>query len=166
MSISEIELADLINMLFNLQNRWNLRLNKKKSETITREYGNKVNGLKSFKKVKYFGIRVDLNKKDNMLRIDLRGRTRCALATYLLSHKVLTDINLNSDGHCWFMCGENSVTFTMKVDCCFLEVFLDSLQLSFNQSIIVIVSFCQLCIITSSSSFHKNIVGFLRVETV
>jgi retron-type reverse transcriptase len=64
MSNSKNELADLINELSNLQIRWNLRLNKKKSEILTREEGNEINGVKCSKNAKYLGIRVELNKKD------------------------------------------------------------------------------------------------------
>jgi len=64
MSNSKNELIDLINELSNLQIRWNLRLNKKKSEILTREENNEINGVKCSKSVKYLGIRVELNKKD------------------------------------------------------------------------------------------------------
>lgn len=64
MSNSKNELIDLINELSNLQTRWNLRLNKKKSEILTREEGSEINGVKCSKSVKYLGIRVELNKKD------------------------------------------------------------------------------------------------------
>ena len=64
MSNSKNELVDLINELSNLQIRWNLRLNKKKSEILTREESNEINGFKCSKSVKYNGIRVELNKKD------------------------------------------------------------------------------------------------------
>ena len=64
MSNSKNELVDLINELSNLQIRWNLRLNKKKSEILTREESNEINGVKCSKSVKYLGIRVELTKKD------------------------------------------------------------------------------------------------------
>ena len=64
MSNSQAELTELIDELVHLGVKWNLRLNKKKSEILTREKLEEVNGVKCTKMVKYLGVRVVVDKKE------------------------------------------------------------------------------------------------------
>ena len=64
MSNSQAELTELIDELVHLGVKWNLRLNKKKSEVLTREKLEEVNGVKCTKMVKYLGVRVVVDKKE------------------------------------------------------------------------------------------------------
>jgi hypothetical protein len=43
---------------------WNLRLNKKKSEILTREDPPEIGGIKCVKMVKYLGVRVTIDRKE------------------------------------------------------------------------------------------------------
>jgi len=43
---------------------WNLRLNKKKSEILTNEDTPEIGGIKCVKTVKYLGVRVTIDKKE------------------------------------------------------------------------------------------------------
>jgi acyl-CoA synthetase (NDP forming) len=47
-----------------LQVKWNLKLNKKKSEILTAEKKEEINGVKCSTSVKYLGVRVAVDKKD------------------------------------------------------------------------------------------------------
>ena len=58
------ELKVAISELESLKDKWNLRLNKKKSEILTRESTQEVSGVKCVKNVKYLGVRVVLDKKE------------------------------------------------------------------------------------------------------
>ena len=42
---------------------WNLRLNKKKSEILTKEDLPEIGGIKCVKMVKYLGVRVTIDRK-------------------------------------------------------------------------------------------------------
>lgn len=53
----------IINEFTNLQVKWNLKLNKKKSEILTRVEVEEVNGIKCSNTVKYLGVRVAVDKK-------------------------------------------------------------------------------------------------------
>ena len=64
MSNSQAELTELIDELVHLGVKWNLRLNKKKSEILTREKLEEVNGVKCTTMVKYLGVRVVVDKKE------------------------------------------------------------------------------------------------------
>ena len=64
MSNSQAGLTELIDELVHLGVKWNLRLNKKKSEILTREKLEEVNGVKCTKMVKYLGVRVVVDKKE------------------------------------------------------------------------------------------------------
>ena len=44
--------------------KWNLRLNKKKSEILTGEEISEVGGVKCSDKVKYLGVRVAIDRKE------------------------------------------------------------------------------------------------------
>jgi hypothetical protein len=46
------------NELTALQQRWNLRLNKRKSEILTKEKLQEIGGISCVKTVKYLGVRV------------------------------------------------------------------------------------------------------------
>jgi hypothetical protein len=46
--------------------RWNLKLNKKKSEILTRDDIEEVNGIKCSNTVKYLGVRVAVDKKEQI----------------------------------------------------------------------------------------------------
>ena len=50
--------------LTTLNQNWNLRLNKKKSEILTKEDLPEIGGVKCVKVVKYLGIRVAVDKKE------------------------------------------------------------------------------------------------------
>jgi hypothetical protein len=47
-----------------LNQNWNLRLNKKKSEILTKEDLPEIGGVKCVKVVKYLGVRVAVDKKE------------------------------------------------------------------------------------------------------
>ncbi len=47
-----------------LNQNWNLRLNKKKSEILTKEDLPEIGGIKCVKVVKYLGVRVAVDKKE------------------------------------------------------------------------------------------------------
>ncbi len=50
--------------LTTLNQNWNLRLNKKKSEILTKEDLPEIGGIKCVKVVKYLGVRVAVDKKE------------------------------------------------------------------------------------------------------
>ena len=50
--------------LTKLNQNWNLRLNKKKSEILTNEDLPEIGGVKCVKVVKYLGVRVAVDKKE------------------------------------------------------------------------------------------------------
>jgi len=64
MTNSKGELSFVINELDKLQQNWNLRLNKKKSEILTRDDINEVSGVRCVKMVKYLGVRVTPDRKE------------------------------------------------------------------------------------------------------
>jgi len=104
MSNSFADLSETIEALADLGLTWNLRLNKKKSEILTNEKLEEVNGVKCTKLVKYLGVRVVMNKKEqgkvakeqiqknvNLLRnrlkradVDVLQQLTCCLARSLL----------------------------------------------------------------------------------
>jgi hypothetical protein len=49
-----------------LQVKWNLKLNKRKSEILTAEKMEDINGVKCSTSVKYLGVRVAVDKKDQI----------------------------------------------------------------------------------------------------
>ena len=54
----------IVNELAKLQLEWNLRLNKKKSEILTNENLTEIGGVRCTKVVKYLGVRVSVDKKE------------------------------------------------------------------------------------------------------
>ena len=64
MSNSKQEIEDVIGELAALELNFNLRLNKKKSEVLTAEDVDYVAGIKCRKEVKYLGVRVTTDKKE------------------------------------------------------------------------------------------------------
>ncbi len=64
MSNSTAELTEIIEALAQLSIKWNLRLNKKKSEILTREKLEEVNGVRCTQMVKYLGVKVVTDKKE------------------------------------------------------------------------------------------------------
>ena len=58
MSNNQHEVEMIIDELTTLQDNWNLRLNKKKSEILTGENLPEIGGVKCTKTVKYLGVRV------------------------------------------------------------------------------------------------------------
>ena len=56
----------IIDELMTMQQRWNLRLNKKKSEILTKEAINEVNGIKCTKTVKYLGVKVTCDRQEQL----------------------------------------------------------------------------------------------------
>jgi hypothetical protein len=66
MTNNQNELAMIIDELVGLQRRWNLRLNKKKSEILTKEAVVEVNGIRCVKTVKYLGVKVTCDRKEQL----------------------------------------------------------------------------------------------------
>jgi retron-type reverse transcriptase len=64
MSNSKPEFEQIVSELANLQIDWNLRLNKKKSEILTAEDIDDIGGVKCTKTVKYLGLKVTMDKKE------------------------------------------------------------------------------------------------------
>jgi len=62
MTNNQSELTMIIDELGKLQQQWNLRLNKKKSEILTKEDIQEVNGIKCVKTVKYLGVKVTCDR--------------------------------------------------------------------------------------------------------
>jgi hypothetical protein len=56
----------IIDELVTLQRRWNLRLNKKKSEILTKETIGEVNGIRCVKTVKYLGVKVTCDRQEQL----------------------------------------------------------------------------------------------------
>ena len=66
MSNSQPEIEMIINELATLNDRWNLRLNKKKSEILTNFELEEINGIRCSKIVKYLGVKVTIDKKEQI----------------------------------------------------------------------------------------------------
>ena len=49
-----------------MQVKWNMKLNKKKSEVLTKLAVEEINGIKCSTTVKYLGVRVAVDKKDQI----------------------------------------------------------------------------------------------------
>ena len=64
MSNSQHEVEEVVEELATLNQNWNLRLNKKKSEILTNEDLPEIGGIKCVKVVKYLGVRVAVDKKE------------------------------------------------------------------------------------------------------
>jgi Reverse transcriptase (RNA-dependent DNA polymerase) len=64
MSNSQPEIEKVIEELATLNTDWNLRLNKKKSEILTKEDLPEIGGIKCVKTVKYLGVRVTVDRKE------------------------------------------------------------------------------------------------------
>ena len=64
MSNSRPEIEMIVSELAKLQDNWNLRLNKKKSEILTGENLPEIGGVKCTKNVKYLGVRVTVDKQE------------------------------------------------------------------------------------------------------
>jgi hypothetical protein len=64
MSNSQPEIEQVIEELATLNTNWNLRLNKKKSEILTKEDLPEIGGIKCVKTVKYLGVRVTIDRKE------------------------------------------------------------------------------------------------------
>ena len=64
MSNSQPEIEQVIEELATLNTDWNLRLNKKKSEILTKEDLPEIRGIKCVKTVKYLGVRVTVDRKE------------------------------------------------------------------------------------------------------
>jgi hypothetical protein len=62
MTNNQSELTMIIDELGKLQQQWNLRLNKRKSEILTKEDIQEVNGIKCVKTVKYLGVKVTCDR--------------------------------------------------------------------------------------------------------
>ena len=62
MTSNRSELTMIIDELVKLQQQWNLRLNKRKSEILTKEEIQEVNGVKCVKTVKYLGVKVTCDR--------------------------------------------------------------------------------------------------------
>ena len=54
----------MVEELAKLNFDWNLRLNKKKSEILTSEDMPEIGGIKCVRTVKYLGVRVTIDKKE------------------------------------------------------------------------------------------------------
>ena len=66
MTNNQPELEEIINELTSLQVRWNMKLNKRKSEILTKLSAEEINGIKCSTTVKYLGVRVAVDKKDQI----------------------------------------------------------------------------------------------------
>jgi Reverse transcriptase (RNA-dependent DNA polymerase) len=66
MSNQRGELELIIDELTKLQHQWNMRLNKRKSEILTGESEEEINGIKCASTVKYLGVRVAVDKKEQI----------------------------------------------------------------------------------------------------
>ena len=64
MSSNQHEIEMIIEELAKLSLQWNLRLNKRKSEILTNENLTEIGGVKCAKVVKYLGVRVAIDKKE------------------------------------------------------------------------------------------------------
>ncbi len=62
MTNNQSELTMIIDELGKLQQQWNLRLNKRKSEILTKEDSKEVNGIKCVRTVKYLGVKVTCDR--------------------------------------------------------------------------------------------------------
>jgi hypothetical protein len=60
------QIEQIINDFASLQTDWNLRLNKKKSEILTQDEGEEIAGIRCVKAVKYLGVRVTHDKKEQI----------------------------------------------------------------------------------------------------
>ena len=56
----------IVEELTTLQQQWNLRLNKRKSEILTKENLSEVGGIKCTKTVKYLGVRVTSDRQEQL----------------------------------------------------------------------------------------------------
>ena len=56
----------IIEELAKVQEEWNLRLNKKKSEILTTAEKEEINGIRCTTAVKYLGVRVTVDKKQQL----------------------------------------------------------------------------------------------------
>ena len=65
MTNNQSELTTIIDELGKLQQQWNLRLNKRKSEILTKEDSQEVNGIKCVKTVKYLGVKVTCDRRSS-----------------------------------------------------------------------------------------------------
>ncbi len=63
-AVGELRMA--IEALESLRDKWNLRLNKKKSEILTREAVQGISGVRCTRQVKYLGVRVVLERKEQL----------------------------------------------------------------------------------------------------
>ena len=66
MTDNQNELAMIIDELSKLEQQWNLRLNKKKSEILTKEKVQEVGGVRCVKTVKYLGVRVTCDRQEQL----------------------------------------------------------------------------------------------------
>ena len=64
MSNCKAKIEQVVEELAKLQNEWNLRLNKKKSEILTNESLQEIGGVRCTKMVKYLGVKVTADKKE------------------------------------------------------------------------------------------------------
>ncbi len=89
--------------------------------------------------------------------------------TYAWLRAPFIDLSLDCCPLDWalaFLCGENSAALTLKVVCCFLEVFLDTLPLSLDVSIMITVSSCLLCSTALLIYIYSELVESPRAGTV
>ncbi len=67
MSNSQHEIEMMVEKLATLYINWNLRLSRKKSEILNGEDLPEIGGVKCTKMVKYLGVRVAIDKKEQKL---------------------------------------------------------------------------------------------------
>ena len=92
-----------------LQMRYNLRLNKKKSEILTAEKEEEIGGIRCTKMVKYLGVKINADVKlqrktakehlpqPQHAEVEAKGgRTGCGLTTYLLLSPLASHIYWHS----------------------------------------------------------------------
>jgi hypothetical protein len=66
MTNSKPELEEIVNEFASLQAKWNLKLNKKKSEILTEGEGGEIRAVRCVNSVKYLGIRVTTDRKEQL----------------------------------------------------------------------------------------------------
>jgi hypothetical protein len=64
MSNAKGEIELIISELAGLEKKWNLKLNKKRSEILTQQKFEDISGVKCTQSVKYLGVKVVLDRKE------------------------------------------------------------------------------------------------------
>jgi hypothetical protein len=60
-SISQAEIAQVINEIEGWRGPFNLKINKNKSEVLTNDKVDAINGVRCVRQVKYLGLKIELD---------------------------------------------------------------------------------------------------------